>query len=194
MLHKLFGSNTRVKLLQLYFTDPSREYFVRELTRILEEQINSIRRELDNLKRIGIMRSKNRNRKKYYYLNPNFLLFTELKNIITKTSSNYGDFAIELERFGKLELLLVSGFFLGIKDSPTDLLIIGDLDRAQLEVYIRKLERKLGSELKYALMSKEDYLFRRNCQDKFVKSILESRYVIALDKLNFNFKSDVANL
>lgn len=189
MLNKIFGSKTRVKLLQLYFADPSKEYFVRELTRVLDEQINSIRRELDNLKKIGLMRSKNRNRKKYYHLNPNFLIFEELKNIITKTSSNYGDLAVDLEHFGTLELLLVSGVFLGTKESPTDLLLIGELDRRELEGYIRKLERKFNRELKYALMTKEDYLFRKNCQDKFIKNVLESRYVIALDKLNFNFRN-----
>ena len=45
-LEKLFGSKTRTKLLSLFFGNPERSFYVREMTRVIEEQINSVRREL----------------------------------------------------------------------------------------------------------------------------------------------------
>lgn len=188
MLNRLFGSNTRVKLIKLYLGDPDKEYFVRELTRVIDEQINSVRRELDNLKKIGLLRSRVRNRKKYYSVNQSFLLFDELKNIVVKTASSYGDIAAELDKTGKLELLLVSGIFIDASSALVDLLIIGVLDKDRLNELISTLERRVGHELRYALMTKEDYLFRRNCQDRFIKSLLNGRYVVAIDRLNFDFK------
>ena len=64
MLKELFSSNTRVKLLTVFLTSPGEEFFIRELTRKLGEQINSIRRELNNLKKVGLLKSRSKFRKK----------------------------------------------------------------------------------------------------------------------------------
>ena len=55
MIEQLFGSKTRVKLLYLFFGNPNRPFYVREITRKVDEQINSVRRELSNLLSIGII-------------------------------------------------------------------------------------------------------------------------------------------
>jgi len=56
MLEQLFGSQTRVRLLQIFLSNPEEKYFVRELTRNLNSQINAIRRELENLEELGAIR------------------------------------------------------------------------------------------------------------------------------------------
>ena len=56
MLEQLFGSHTRTKLLKLFLTNPGEAYFIRELTRKIDTQINSVRRELKNLLDTGIIR------------------------------------------------------------------------------------------------------------------------------------------
>ena len=53
----LFGSKTRVKLLHLFFNNPGRAFYGREITRIIDEQINSVRRELANLLNVGVIKS-----------------------------------------------------------------------------------------------------------------------------------------
>ena len=54
---KLFGSKTRAKLLNLFFENPDKSFYVREMTRVIDEQINSVRRELMNLEAIGIIKN-----------------------------------------------------------------------------------------------------------------------------------------
>ena len=56
-LEKLFGSKTRAKLLALFFENPDKSYYVREITRVIEEQINSVRRELTNLNALGLVKT-----------------------------------------------------------------------------------------------------------------------------------------
>ncbi|MBO7664277.1 hypothetical protein J6S46_00220, partial [Candidatus Saccharibacteria bacterium] len=56
-VEKLFGSKTRAKLLRLFFENPGKSFYVREMTRVIEEQINSVRRELLNLESIGIIKN-----------------------------------------------------------------------------------------------------------------------------------------
>ena len=56
-IEKLFGSKTRAKLLELFFSNVNKSYYVREITRVIDEQINSVRRELINLESIGVIKS-----------------------------------------------------------------------------------------------------------------------------------------
>ncbi|MEK7540164.1 MAG: winged helix-turn-helix domain-containing protein, partial [Patescibacteria group bacterium] len=84
MLEQLFGSRTRVKLLRLFLSNPQEEYYVRELTRRMNEQINSIRRELSNLEDMGLLLSEEREGKKYYKVNQDHLMFPELRALFLK--------------------------------------------------------------------------------------------------------------
>jgi hypothetical protein len=57
MLEKLFGSKTRVKILKLFLIHPLEKYYIRQLSRDLKLQLNSVRRELENLENFGILTS-----------------------------------------------------------------------------------------------------------------------------------------
>ena len=64
-LEKLFGSKTRAKLLSLFFSNQNKSYYVREISRVIEEQINSVRRELTNLSSLGLVKIENYENKVY---------------------------------------------------------------------------------------------------------------------------------
>ena len=55
MLEQIFGSRTRTKLLKLFLTNPQQAFYIRELTRVIDTQINSVRRELTNLEDCGLI-------------------------------------------------------------------------------------------------------------------------------------------
>lgn len=82
MFDQLFGSKTRVKLLKFFFANQDEEFFVRELTRLLEEQINSIRRELINLSEAGVVKSVEKENKVYYCLNKDGEMYEGLDKIL----------------------------------------------------------------------------------------------------------------
>src|SRR3954464_14696627 len=81
MFEQLFGSKTRVKLLQLFFSNPNRSFYVREITRKIDEQINSVRRELGNLLTIGIIKSDSTDNKLYYEVNHKYEHYEPLQAI-----------------------------------------------------------------------------------------------------------------
>src|ERR1700761_7869957 len=81
MIEQLFGSKTRVKLLQLFYSNPNRSFYVREITRKIDEQINSVRRELSNLLSVGIILSDNTNNRLYYEVNQKFEFYEPLQQI-----------------------------------------------------------------------------------------------------------------
>jgi hypothetical protein len=183
MLKRLFTSNARIKLLSLFLLNPDSEFFIRELTRKLDEQINSIRRELENLKKLGILKTKNRNRKKYYVVNKQFMLYTELRSIFLKAVSEKESIVKSINEFGDIDVIVLSGMFTE-KESPIDLLIVGSIDRSKMEEYFAtELETKRP--IKFSIMTRDEYLYRRKCNDKFLKEIMEdSSNVVALNKID----------
>lgn len=182
MLKQIFTSNARIKLLTTFLLNPDGEFFIRELTRMLNEQINSVRRELKNLHSLGLLRSRVKNRKKYYVVNKHFIIFNELRSIIIKASSTLEGIIKKLQKLGEIELMVVSGVFVD-KPSQTDLFIVGKVNKQGLEDFItRELETKRP--IKTSIITREDFLYRLKINDKFVSELLnDPENIIAVNKL-----------
>src|SRR3990167_2509801 len=137
MIENLFGSKTRVKLLSLFFNNPERPFYVREITRKINEQINSVRRELQNLLSIGIVKSVNQSNRLYYEVNPNYKFYNEFKSIFTKMPTKNKDLKETKEedqitrrvlRAGNVKLLFLSGAFVRGSNQSIDIFIVGDVN------------------------------------------------------------------
>lgn len=183
MLKRLFTSNTRIKLMTVFLMNPAEEYFIRELTRKLDEQINSIRRELDNLKRIGLLKTRTKNRKKYYYVNTGFIIYEELKSIIIKAVSSNENLIKDIQKMGEVIVLALSGQFVDRPTTSVDMLIVGNVDRERLTQYINN-ELRTKRPIKFTVMNEEDYRYRQSCKDKFVSDLMNDEdNQIAINKM-----------
>lgn len=186
-IEKLFGSKTRAKLLELFFSNVGKSYYVREITRVVEEQINSVRRELLNLEGIGIVKSETFDNKVYYSANmksPYAHAFQEIFSPHKLMSPNAG--SVEVHRVlrrlnnweelirpvGKyLRALIVVNRFPG--QEGLDLMIVGDDRTKKLTRWAENVEKRQGRPLNYVIMSRDDYLYRRSVRDKFLTEVLE---------------------
>jgi len=147
------------------------EFFIRELTRKLDEQINSIRRELDNLKKVGLLRSRVKNRKKYYFVNTDFIFFNEIKSIFLKSATNQNSISKDIMKFGEVKLLVLSGIFLDKETKTVDMLIVGDVDKEKLADYLNN-DIKTDRPVRFAIISEEDYKYRISLKDRFINEII----------------------
>lgn len=172
MLKKIFGSGARVKLFRQFLLHPNEEFFIRELTRILDEQINSLRRELENLEKIGLLKSKERNRKKYYQVNHHFVLLHELTSIVRKTEDTNTDLLKKLSKLGDIDLCVLSGKFIEV-EADMDLFLVGGIDKEDLGGFIS--EHFKDQNIKYGVMTREDFLYRIALKDKFVKGLFANK-------------------
>lgn len=157
-------------------------FFIRELCRDLGEQINSVRRELMNLESLGILNSKEENKKKFYCLDRNGLIFRELLDIFMKTYDPIGPIELFFKGKKSVGLITVSGRVRDLLAAPSnqivDIFIIGDVDRIEFNNF---LERTFfGRKIKYAIMSEEDFLDRLEFNDKLVLSILSQKNTLYL--------------
>jgi hypothetical protein len=187
MIEQLFGSKTRVKLLQMFYGNPNRSFYVREITRKIDEQINSVRRELANLLSIGIITSENTNNKLYYEVNQSHKHYKALSSIFGETKIVATDETEDkdpLNVLGRVDLAIFTGQFTRDEKSGVDFLLVGDINQTQLGKYITELEKKEGKEIRYAVMTTQEFEYRRKLNDRFLTSVLESKKQILTDKNN----------
>jgi len=190
MLKNIFGSGARVKLLQQFLLHQGEEFFIRELTRILDEQINSLRRELENLEKVGMLKSSERNRKKYYRVNPHFLLLHELTSIVRKTHESNKNILKKASKLGSLDVFLLGGKFIGKpEEGLTDVFVVGDVSKEAVEGFVN--ESFPNQNIKYTVMSKEDFLYRITLKDKFIQSLFADKSNLLLKN---KLKKDTENL
>lgn len=169
-LRRLFVSRTRHKLIQLFFYHPGTYYFVRQLTRLTGEEINSVRRELANLKSASIISSEVRANKLYYTTNNNSSMFRDLL-VFANKSIGLGSSVLEgSSKNNSLKLLLYSfEFALGHSNPDSvDLIMVGDLQQRDVESLIKDEEQRRGHEINYMLMSRSEYHLRRQRRDPFM--------------------------
>lgn len=191
MIEQLFGSKTRVKLLQLFYSNPNRSFYVREITRKIDEQINSVRRELANLLSIGIISSDTTNNRLYYEVNQQYDHYTALFSIfggkaatpVAKKASTDSE-TEEIKQLGNVELAIYTGQFTRDETPGIDIVIVGDINQAKLGKFIADLEAKEGKELRYTVMPLNEYHYRVQVNDRFLSNVLVSKKQILIDRHN----------
>lgn len=170
-LKHLFISQTRLKLINTLFYLPKEIYYVRQLVRIIDEEINSVRRELDNLKKADIIESEWRGNRLYYWANQKNQLFSELLTISNKTSGLGVKLQSKDNDLGRIKLLIYSyKFITSEKKSPDDidLIIVGNVSYKEIENNIKQEEEIRGHEINYMIMDKSEFQMRKQKRDQFI--------------------------
>ena len=201
MLEHLFGSKTRVKLLQLFLNNPAQPYYLRELSRLLKIQLNSIRREVNNLEKLGIIKSvklaapagkvkkprpqKTRGAKKYFLAETDFILYPELKALLLKSQLLLErNFVARIESLAKLKIFILTGIFVGLENFVSDLLLVGAINRQKLARIVKKFEKEINREINYTVMTPQEFKYRSDITDRFLYDILENKKIVIFNHLD----------
>ncbi|MDD5419139.1 MAG: nucleotidyltransferase domain-containing protein [Methanomicrobiaceae archaeon] len=175
MLANLFTSRTRVRLLTLFLMNPNRRMYVREIVRAIGGNINAVRRELANLEEIGLLSSTREGTSRYYLVNREFPILSELTGIILKTEGLSLVLADRLAGIGGIEAAFIFGSFArgeAGSESDIDLFIVGDVDERLLAMAVREIELQISREINYVLFSPEELAERVSRNDPFIARVL----------------------
>ena len=203
MVEQLFGSKTRVKLLQLFYSNPNRSFYVREITRKIDEQINSVRRELSNLLSIGIITSDNTNNKLYYEVNQKYEFYEPLQQIfgggvkkkavkkVVADGDNQPEQVVDeavanndLKAVGHIDLAVYTGQFTRDETAGVDLFIVGEVNSNALQKYVDQLEQQENKSLRYTVMTLQDFKYRQQIRDRFAVAITSAKKQVLVDLHN----------
>ena len=183
----IFGSKTRKALFRLYFSNSEREYYLRELERILDIPVSMIRKELLRLEENGIFISAKKGNLTYFYLNKSYPLFDELKSIVSKTIGIRGLLKEALERIRGIEIAFAYGSFAKNEESAKsdiDLFIVGEVEERKLVTEAGRVERTVKREINYSLYTKDDLKKKKREKDSFILEVINGPKIFLIGNEN----------
>ena len=176
-----------MKILQLFLSNLHEMYHVRGIVREIKEEINAVRRELENLEGVGILKKEPRGNRVYYYLRPEYQFYGDLLSMVAKATGLGYSIIANHNKIGKIAFVMFSGRFTRGKprkrEDDVDILVVGDIVLPELATIIRTEESKRGKEINYTVMGRDELEFRKKRRDPFLLGILAgSRTMIIGDE------------
>ncbi len=154
----LIASKTRIKLLVRLFFNPETSSYLRELATEFDVSTNSVREELNQLTKSGLLKSSKNGRQVLYRANDEHALFPELKAMVGKVMGLDRVLDGIVNRLGDLEQAYVIDDYAEGKDSGIiDLLLVGNLDEYHLNDLSRKTERYIKRKIRSLVMTREEF-------------------------------------
>jgi predicted nucleotidyltransferase len=187
MMESLYIAKSKIRqdLLALFFTNPSKKYFLREIQRILGYSAGSIRRELLKFQRDNLFNTQREGNLLYYTLNMEHPLFKELKAIVAKTVGIEGSLRNALSSVEKIEIAFIYGSFAAKREKDTsdiDLMIIGNPDTSQLNERIATLEKRLRREINPTIYALAEYKAKKKAKSGFIMDLLKNPKIMVIGK------------
>ena len=183
MLQKLFSSKLRVDLLSLFFGRPDEEFYVREIEKILQEDVGNISRELKNLESIGLLVSRKKGNLKYYLLDRKFPLHDELRSIILKTRGVAGVLQGSLSEMEGVDFAFIYGSFASGQEtakSDIDLMVIGKVALEHMITHLKKPEEILGREINPSLYERREIEKRLRDKEPFISRVMREPKIMLI--------------
>lgn len=197
-ISKLFWSKCRTKLLEKFFLEyesgNNKWFHMRALSRELDEQINSVKRELDNLTELWLLKHRTELKKKIFFINSNFILLDEFIGVFIKVYNPMEKVKEYFKNKLDLELVILND---SIKyklfkpgKSILDIFLIWEIDKDDFNAFLASVF--YGRKIKYAIISTEDFYHRLEFWDKLIKNILtEPGNIYLRDNLKIKQKLEI---
>lgn len=175
-LSDIITSKVRGQILELMYSNVNEMYHVREVVRQTKQEINAVRRELEKLAGVGILKSEPRGNRLYYWPRKEYLFFDDFLAIVAKSTGIGKQLVENKNKIGKVSFIMFSGRFarrMNRKDDDeVDILLVGEVVLPELAGIVRMEESKRGVEINYTVMSREELEFRKKRRDPFLLGVL----------------------
>lgn len=200
ILEKLFESTAKARILRLFMRNPEDRFGFEQIVSRSQVRARNCRTELKKLVRLGLVNSgtervelpkKRRGRARFrkvlvYGANTQFMAFRELRDLIARASTAPRKKIFrELHGLGRVKLAVLSGIFINNSENArTDLLVVGDnINKRRFSAFLSNTESELGKSVRYTLMDADEFKYRRNMYDRFLRDILEYPHEKLINKL-----------
>ena len=177
----LLSSKLRRKLLAYSFTHPDENYYVRELSHLINEDPGNLSRELKKLEGEGLYTSVTKGRVKLFSLNKRYPLYKELKTIMFKTEGVQGSLKDLVRRYEGITLAFLYGSYAKNRERKTsdiDLVVVGEFPRDPFTRDVRKVESRLNREINFTTYDKSEFAKERKKRGGFLNLVLKDNIIV----------------
>lgn len=185
ILEQLFDSPVKVRLLKLFLRNKASSFTCQEAAKRIRGNSSVCQSQIRKLESIKFISSRIKKGKKYYSINQDFTFYNELKTLVLKSSpASRGKILKRLRGLGRINLVVLSGIFVDADNARIDILIVGDgIKNKNLSSFLKDLEAEVGKEIDYVVLSTEDFKYRYDMFDRFIRDVLEKPHDKLINKL-----------
>lgn len=176
-------SKTRRDLLRLFFSNPERKYYLRELERLLGHSAGNIRRELLKFRKDRLFKTQKTGNLLFYSLNQDHPLFEEIKSIVSKTTGVEASLRAALSSLQNIKTAFIFGSWASQSEneaSDIDVMIIGRPDMKLLNDKIRDLEHKLRRDINILVYTRREYQAKKKAQSGFILDVVNNPKIMLI--------------
>ncbi|MDP1759139.1 MAG: winged helix-turn-helix domain-containing protein [Thermodesulfovibrionales bacterium] len=178
----LFSSAIRADVLALLLNNPDEKFYVREIANLIRKNPSGVKRELDNLEKMGILFSHRVANLKYFQANKMSPLFSELKNLIDKSLGLPGALKTIVRLAGAKAAFLYGPYADGEDVGSVDLFIIGASSN-NIGAGLKELEEKFSKKINYTAIDESEYKNRKEKGDVDLEKLLSGKRITLIGRL-----------
>lgn len=183
MLQELLVSEVRLKILKLFILQPDKSFHVRAIVREVGAEINAVRRELENLTGISLLRRRQSSNKIFYTVDTAHMFYADLLSLLAKEAGLGASVLKHTRELGDMQFAVISkGFLRGRAASPldVDLFIVGNIKMEVLENLLHIHQDATGREINYSVMTEDEFRHRKRSNDQFVVRFLTQSHAMLI--------------
>lgn len=188
-----FLKNGKGEILNLMFLNPDKKYYLAEIAKILNKESSAYQKQIESFIQEGILNDERIGHMRFFWLNNDYHLYEEIKNIISKTIGVEAQLKTLLKEIDSVETAFIFGSFATDKfssDSDIDLFLVGEEIEDSVIKHITKLETEIDRSINYHIYSKDEVLSRINVENDFVNNIFNRNIILLKGNINEYRKSN----
>lgn len=180
MLKKLFSSSVRADILALLLNSPDEKFYVREISNILRKNPSGVKRELDNLEKMGIVVSERVANLRYFRANKNSPLYGELRNLIAKSLGLPGAIKSVIRACAAKSAFIYGPYAEGKSTDTIDLFVIGG--SSNLKKSLENISEEFKVKINLSQYSEADYNRLKKENPEVIIDILKGQKIVLLGR------------
>lgn len=169
-------SKSESSLLRLFFSNPDREFYIHEIGRHIGKKPGIFQKTLYDLERMGVLTSRYQAHARYFRANKSYPIYADLKSIVFKTIGVMDSLTELMAGSGVIEFAFIYGSYARARENPAsdiDLMIVGSLDETVILRRLDSLERAIGREINYRILTSTKMSGFFKAEDPFLKHVLK---------------------
>ena len=194
-LVSIIGDELRARLLRVFVFENERIFIPKEMQKIIKKSLADVQSELKYLEKDGIIIKKKLTKSQKeekecressgYVYNLKYSHRDFLEKIVKESTPSETEVLIKkITKIPGVCILITTGIFNNKKKSDVDMVIASNKENEKLlRDKIQEVEKEIGRELKCSLLSVNDFVFRMQTRDKFLREIFDGDYMVCLDKV-----------
>ncbi len=164
----------QVQILEIFFNNPGKSYYFRQLARLLGVEPGVFQRDINNLVERGILTSEFQANTRFFELNEKYPLYAEIRSIFFKTVGAEGQLRALFAKNKNIQWAFIFGSYAKREEdalSDIDVMLIGQVNEKEFLLELKKIEKKLDREINYHIYSAIEWKKKKDDKNSFIREV-----------------------